>query len=72
MKTQQLLNKINNEDYELSRKEALEIASTALKEFSKRSLLAKEVERAMWNVVLAGGCKYDLIAKTELLVKKYN
>jgi hypothetical protein len=53
--TQQLLTDLTKVEY-LSKEQAYNLARVALKEYSRRSKAAKEVDSARWNIALANGC----------------
>ena len=53
------------------KKEALKRAADALKKYTRRSAIGKELDRQVWNVVLAGGCVNRLVELTRELQEKY-
>ena len=54
-----------------NKKEAIEKAMSALKKYSRRSNTAKELDKQIWNVVLANGCVNRLTTLTIDLENKY-
>jgi len=55
----------------MNKTQAIERAANALKKYSKRSNLARQVDAQIWNVILAGGCVNRLEQLTEALISKY-
>jgi len=53
------------------KKQALKRAIAALKKYTRRSNVGKELDRQVWNVVLAGGCVNRLEVLTQKLEQKY-
>lgn len=51
-----------------SKKFAIKFAQAVLKRKSKRTKLAKEIDREIWNVILAGACKNRLISMARELL----
>ena len=70
MKTQELLNSLQDKEF-VSREEAAQLASVALKEFSKRSKAAKIVDRAVFDMAIAGGCANRVFNAVEKLVAEH-
>jgi len=46
-------------------------ANEALKKYTRRSKAAKAVDKQMWNVVLAGGCRNKLDDLVKALERRY-
>lgn len=53
-----------------SKQFAIKFAQAVLKRKGKRTKLAKEIDKQIWNVVLAGGCKNRLISMSRELLQK--
>ena len=53
-----------------SKKFAVKFALAVLKRKSKRTKLAKEIDREIYNVILAGACKNRLISMSRELLQK--
>lgn len=56
----------------MNKVDSLKRAYNALKKYSKRSAIAKRVEKQMYNVVIANGCWNKLNSLVDELVKKYS
>lgn len=70
MNTIETIKSMENVEF-ISRKQACSLASIALKEFTKRSKAAKEVDKAVWDMALAGGCPNRVYQKVVALAEKY-
>lgn len=55
----------------ISKAQAVELSSIAFKEFSKRSAAAKNVDAAIWDMALAGGCPNAVRSAVVALVARY-
>lgn len=55
----------------ISKAQAIELSSLAFKEFSKRSAAAKNVNAAVWDMVLAGGCPNAVRSAVVALTERY-
>jgi hypothetical protein len=70
-KTEIMMEELKNIEF-VTREQASKLAKTAFADYSKRSKAAKELDKSVWNMALAGGCPNDVFKKTEVLVKRYS
>lgn len=55
----------------ITKTQAIELSSIAFKEFSKRSAASKNVDAAIWDMVLAGGCPNAVRSAVVALTERY-
>jgi len=72
MNTLEMLAKFENENEAFGKKEAFELAKCSLKEYTKRSKAAKLVDKAQWDMALAGGCPSAVYSAVIALVERYS
>ena len=54
-----------------TKEEACNLAKQAFADYSKRSKEAKAVDKAIWDMALAGGCTNKVVMAVEKLVARY-
>ncbi|MEL4299795.1 hypothetical protein [Acinetobacter ursingii] len=69
--TQTMIANLESVDF-ISNKQAAELATQALKDYSKRSKAAKAVIQAVYDMSLAGGCPNAVFNRVESLVAHYS
>lgn len=68
--TQNMIQELNTVDF-LTAEQAAALAKQAFADYSKRSNAAKAVDKAVWDMVLAGGCPNRVYNAVEKLVEHY-
>ena len=68
--TQNMIQELNTVDF-LTVEQAAKLAKQAFADYSKRSKAAKDVDKAIWDMVLAGGCPNRVYNAVEKLVAHY-
>jgi len=66
-RTEELLKDFENEEF-ISREQAAQLAKQAFADYTRRSKAAKNVDRAVYDMVLAGGCPNAVRERVETLV----
>lgn len=68
--TQNMIQELANVPF-YTREEAAKLAKQAFADYSKRSNAAKAVDKAVWDMALAGGCPNKVVMAVEKLVAHY-
>jgi len=68
--TQNMIQELNTVDF-LTAEQAAALAKQAFADYSKRSNAAKAVNKAVWDMILAGGCPNSVFNAVEKLVAHY-
>jgi hypothetical protein len=68
--TQNMIQELNTVDF-LTAEQAAALAKQAFVDYSKRSNAAKAVNKAVWDMILAGGCPNSVFNAVEKLVAHY-
>jgi hypothetical protein len=68
--TQNMIQELNTVDF-LTTEQAAALAKQAFVDYSKRSNAAKAVNKAVWDMILAGGCPNSVFNAVEKLVAHY-
>lgn len=68
--TQNMIQELNTVDF-LTAEQAAALAKQAFADYSKRSNAAKAVNKAIWDMALAGGCPNSVFNAVEKLVAHY-
>lgn len=68
--TQNMIQELNTVDF-LTAEQAAALAKQAFADYSKRSNAAKAVDKALWDMALAGGCPNKVVMAVEKLVAHY-
>ena len=68
--TQNMIQELNTVDF-LTAEQAAALAKQAFADYSKRSKEAKAVDKAIWDMALAGGCPNRVVMAVEKLVARY-
>ena len=68
--TQNMIQELNTVDF-LTAEQAAALAKQAFSDYSKRSNPAKAVDKAVWDMALAGGCPNRVFNAVEKLVAHY-
>ena len=68
--TQNMIQELNTVDF-LTAEQAAALANQAFADYSKRSNAAKAVDKAVWDMALAGGCPNSVFNAVEKLVEHY-
>lgn len=68
--TQNMIQELNTVDF-LTAEQAAALAKQAFADYSKRSKAAKAVNKAVWDMILAGGCPNSVFNAVEKLVTHY-
>ena len=68
--TQNMIQDLKAVDF-LPAEQAAKLAKQAFADYSKRSKAAKAVDKAVWNMVLAGGCPNSVFNAVEKLAAHY-
>lgn len=68
--TQNMIQDLQDVDF-LTVEQAASLAKQAFTDYSKRSNAAKAVDKAVWDMVLAGGCTNSVFNAVEKLVEHY-
>ena len=69
--TQNMIQELNTVDF-LTAEQAAALARQAFADYSKRSNAAKAVNKAVWDMILAGGCPNSVFNAVEKLVAHYS
>ena len=68
--TQNMIQELNTVDF-LTAEQAAALAKQAFADYSKRSNAAKAVDKAVWDMILAGGGPNSVFNAVEKLVAHY-
>lgn len=68
--TQNMIQELNTVDF-LTTEQAAALAKQAFADYSKRSNAAKAVNKAVYDMILAGGCPNSVFNAVENLVAHY-
>lgn len=68
--TQNMIQELSNVEF-LTTEQAAKLAKQAFADYSKRSNAAKAVDKAVWDIALAGGCPNRVYNAVEKLVAHY-
>ena len=68
--TQNIIQELNTVDF-LTTEQAAALAKQAFVDYSKRSNAAKAVNKAVYDMILAGGCPNSVFNAVEKLVAHY-
>ena len=68
--TQNMIQELNTVDF-LTAEQAAALAKQAFADYSKRSNAAKAVNKAVWDMIVAGGCPNSVFNAVEKLVAHY-
>ena len=68
--TQNMIQELNTVDF-LTAEQAAALAKQAFADYSKRSNAAKAVNKAVYDMILAGGCPNSVFNAVEKLVTHY-
>jgi anaerobic ribonucleoside-triphosphate reductase len=68
--TQNMIQELNTVDF-LTTEQAAALAKQAFADYSKRSNAAKAVNKAVYDMILAGGCPNSVFNAVEKLVAHY-
>lgn len=68
--TQNMIQELNTVDF-LTTEQAAALAKQAFVDYSKRSNAAKAVNKAVYDMILAGGCPNSVFNAVEKLVAHY-
>lgn len=68
--TQNMIQELNTVDF-LTAEQAAALAKQAFADYSKRSNAAKAVNKAVYDMILAGGCPNSVFNAVEKLVAHY-
>jgi hypothetical protein len=68
--TQNMIQELNTFDF-LTAEQAAALAKQAFADYSKRSNAAKAVNKAVYDMILAGGCPNSVFNAVEKLVAHY-